>query len=60
MKIRKTLISVVVFLGMISWVSAQESFLLEDLNDNSETHGKKVGPAYYYGNVCIVFFGHET
>ena len=49
-----------VFLGLISWVSAQENFLLEDLNPNSVTYGKKVGPAYYYGNVCVVFFGHET
>jgi hypothetical protein len=60
MKIRKTLIFAMIFLGLISWVSAQENFLLEDLNPNSATYGKKVGPAYYYGNVCVVFFGHET
>lgn len=60
MNIQKALISIIIFMGMISWVSAQENFLLEDLNPNSETYGKKVGPAYYYGNACVVLFGHET
>jgi hypothetical protein len=60
MNIQKALISIIIFMGMISWVSAQENFLLEDLNPNSKTYGKKVGPAYYYGNACVVFFGHET
>jgi len=59
MKIRKVLVSTMLLMGLISWVAAQENFSLEDLNPNSETYGQKVGPAYYYGNVCVVFFGNE-
>ena len=57
--IRKVLISVMILMGLISFVKAQEDFSLEDLNPNSATYGQKVGPSNYYGNVCIVFFGHE-
>jgi hypothetical protein len=49
-----------IFMGLFSWVSAQENFFQEDLNPNSATYGNKVGPAYYYGNVCVVIFVHEN
>ena len=39
---------------------AQDPFYLEDLNPNSETYGQIVSPADFLGDICIVFFGHES
>ena len=44
---------------IISGISAQGDFNLEDLNPNSDTYGDIIGPDDYLGDVCIVFFGHE-
>lgn len=32
-------------------------FLIEDLNPNSSTYGKKVGPPFYFGKVSVYYFG---
>ena len=47
-----------VFLFTTSY--AQNPFYLEDLNPNSETYGQIVSPADFLGDICIVFFGHES
>ena len=39
---------------------AQDPFYLEDLNPNSETYGQIVSPADFLGDICIIFFGHES
>jgi hypothetical protein len=33
------------------------SFLVEDLNPNSSTYGKKVGPSFYFGKAAAYYFG---
>jgi len=48
------------FAVLVSQVTAQNDFDLEDLNPNSETYGDTIGPADYLGDICIVFFGHES
>ena len=35
-------------------------FPLIDLNPNSSTFEQTVGPADFLGDICIVFFGHES
>jgi hypothetical protein len=35
-------------------------FSLIDLNPNSSTSEQTIGPADFLGDVCIVFFGHES
>jgi hypothetical protein len=52
--------SLVMFAVLVSQVTAQNDFDLEDLNPNSETYGDTIGPADYLGDICIVFFGHES
>jgi len=32
-------------------------FLVEDLNPNSSTYGKEVGPSFYFGKVSAYYFG---
>jgi len=32
-------------------------FLVEDLNPNSSTYGKEVGPSFYFGKVAAYYFG---
>jgi hypothetical protein len=46
--------------GAVSVGMAQQDFSLEDLNPGSTTYGQMVGPSHYRGDVCVVFFGHET
>ena len=60
MNIRIFAISTILFSGLFSWGIAQDPFYLEDLNPNSETYGQIVSPADFLGDICIVFFGHET
>ena len=60
MKIRILHRSLVMFAVLVSQVTAQNDFDLEDLNPNSETYGDTIGPADYLGDICIVFFGHES
>ena len=35
-------------------------FSLIDLNPNSSTSEQTIGPTDFLGDVCIVFFGHES
>ena len=60
MNIRIFTISAILFSGLFSWGIAQDPFYLEDLNPNSETYGQLVSPADFSGDICIVFFGHES
>ena len=60
MNIRKFAISAILFSGLFSWGVAQDPFYLEDLNPNSETNGQIISPADFSGDICIVFFGHES
>jgi len=32
-------------------------FLVKDLNPNSSTYGKEVGPSFYFGKVAAYYFG---
>ena len=43
-----------------SGIYSQEPFFLEDVNPNSETYGSIIGPSLYIGEVCVIFFGHES
>jgi len=49
-----------ILLSLYPVVYAQGDFNLEDLNPNSATYGDTIGPADYLGDICIVFFGHES
>ena len=60
MSIRIFSISAILFSGLPSWGIAQDPFYLEDLNPNSETYGQIISPADFLGDICIVFFGHES
>ena len=35
-------------------------FALEDLNPESDTFGQLIGPSYFLGDPCVIFFGHES
>ena len=54
--------------SVMLWVSCQDKivamedldfapFLIEDLNPNSSTYGKEVGPSFYFGKVAAYYFG---
>ena len=45
---------------LLNLCSAQSPFNLEDLNPNSDTYGQIVSPTDHLGDICIVFFGHES
>jgi len=49
----------VILLFSSSSLLSQSNFYLEDLNPNSEFYGQVIGPSFYLGDICIVFFGHE-
>jgi hypothetical protein len=46
--------------SLLTRLYAQDPFYLEDLNPNSESYGQIVSPADFLGDICIVFFGHES
>jgi hypothetical protein len=60
MNIRIFSMSSILFSGIFSWGIAQDPFYLEDLNPSSETYGQIVSTADFLGDICIVFFGHES
>ena len=45
---------------IISFLYSQNPFFLEDINPNSESFGETIGPSIFAGNVCVIFFGHES
>ena len=45
---------------LLTLLYAQNPFYIEDLNPNSETYGQIVSPDDFLGDICIVFFGHES
>ena len=59
MKTRMSKLFLVILLFSTSPLLSQSNFYLEDLNPNSEFYGQVIGPSFYLGDICIVFFGHE-
>lgn len=49
----------VFILFIVNLLISQNDFELEDLNPNSEFFGQMIGPNTFFGEISIVYFGHE-
>lgn len=59
MKIRMIRLLSFFSLSIVNLLISQNDFELEDLNPNSEFFGQMIGPNTFFGEISIVYFGHE-
>ena len=51
--------SILLFI-LLTKLSAQYDYSLENLNPSSDTYGESIGVSYYSNHVTLHYFGHFT